>query len=310
MIGHITTSRIEGLVGKSVNNPVTQSQDIMHPVRHTFTCCALAAAFGLAGGAATQAQIPIYTDNFDIPDTTSLDGSTQTGRHTGIHANDIVGRSGGIQLTITGGQLNLLAVNPGVAAGRMRFHDAANLANRWDFAAGAGGAAILAAGGFTVSFDWTAANNTSGDWVGFSAGIAANLDVALSVLHAGTDSGIILRNNGGSQLFDNGTSGAGGGGTFDVSSLTRRVDLNYRFSSFADTSMVTFNAYVNGNSVATQTFDWNGNAGVLNLELSSVATGTRIDNFAITVPEPTAGTLLLGGLGMWVAARRSRRAQG
>jgi len=133
----------------------------------------------------------------------------------------------------------------------------------------------------------------------------------LSVIHASTDAAIILRNNGGFALFDNGAGGASGGASsFSVANSTRHVELNYAFTSFADTSLVSFNAIVDGNLVTTQNFDWIGNLGVLNLELSGVAAGNRIDNFAITtIPEPTAMTLLLGGLGMVLTSRRLRCAQ-
>lgn len=106
---------------------------------------------------AASAITTIYTDNFDIPDTTSLDGSVQTGRHTGLLASNVVLRSGGVQHTITSGQLNVLAT----PYGRVRFQDAAALpANAlWNFASGAAGAQILADGGFrrltTKPSGWT-----------------------------------------------------------------------------------------------------------------------------------------------------------
>src|SRR3954468_21981555 len=48
----------------------------------------------------------LFTDNFDIPDTSSLDGSIQTGRHTGILASDLVLRSGGTQMAISSQQVD------------------------------------------------------------------------------------------------------------------------------------------------------------------------------------------------------------
>lgn len=245
----------------------------------------------------------IYTDNFNINDTNSLDGSDQTGRHAGLLANNVVGRSGGIQHTISGGQLNLLTPNAGNVAGRMRFHDAANVANRWDFATGAAGAQILADGGMNISFDWTSADNTSGNWISFAVGIPNDDAGNLRVINASTDSGILFRNSGGTQLFDNGV--ASNGGAFAVTSLTHHVDIAYRFNSFADGTSVTMTAVVDGTTVATQTFDWNGNAGTQFIEMGNVASGTRIDNFAITtIPEPTLGLIAAGAL---VVRRRRRR---
>jgi hypothetical protein len=224
-------------------------------------------------------QTVIYSDNFDIPDTTSLDGSDQTGRHTGLLATDVVGRSGGIQLTITGNQLNLLRVGAG-NAGRMRFHNAANTALKWDFASGPAGAQMIADGGMKISFDWTAADNTSADWLSYSVGID-NSDQNLRVIHSATDSGILLRNTGESAVFKNGVQGVSGT-LFDVTSLTRHVDLDYAFTSFADGSAVTLNAYVDGNLIVSQTFTWDGNSGVQNMEIAGYASGTIIDNFRIT----------------------------
>ncbi len=251
----------------------------MTKLRMKLTACAFAAGFLIASGLSAQAQTVIYTDNFNIPDTASLDGSDQTGRHTGLLATNIVGRSGGIQNGITNGQLQLLRVSGG-DAGRMRFHSATNTADRWDWASGAAGAQILADGGMKISFDWTAADNTLADWISFCVGIVTNTDPALRVVDGGTDSGILMRNNGGAQVFNLGTGGAIG--AFDVTSLTRHVDLNYAFSSWADGAAVTLNGYVDGNLFISQTFSWNGNSGVHHMEIASLAAGTQIDNFSVT----------------------------
>ena len=238
----------------------------------------------LALAVSSHAQTVIYSDNFNIPDTSSLDGSTQTGRHTGLLAANLVGRSGGIQLTITSSNLNLLAASAGTSAGRMRFHDASNTANRWNWASGAAGAQIIADGGMKISFDWTAADNTSANWISYCVGINTATDPALRIIEAGTDSGILLRNNGGAQVFKLGAGGSTA--TFDVTSLTRHVDLNYAFSSWADGTVVTLTAYVNGTLLLTQTFNWNGNSGVHNMEIASVANGSKIDNFTVTSLAP------------------------
>lgn len=240
----------------------------------------IATVFLIAGSFTAMAQTVIYTDNFNIPDTLSLDGSTQTGRHTGLLAANVVGRSGGIQLTITNNMLNLLAATAGSSSGRMRFHDASNTANRWNWASGAAGTQIITDGGMKVSFDWTSADNTSGNWVSFCVGVNTATDPALRIIEAGTDSGILLRNNGGAQVFKLGVGGATA--TFGVTSLTHHVDLNYAFTSFADGTSVTLNAYVDSVLVISQSFNWNGNAGVQNMEIASVANGTKIDNFSVT----------------------------
>ncbi|MBC8096154.1 MAG: hypothetical protein H7Y43_10105 [Akkermansiaceae bacterium] len=243
----------------------------------------------IAGGLAilsalpTNAQTVIYTDNFNIPDTASLDGSDQTGRHTGVLATNIVGRSGGIQNAITNGTLVLLRTGGG-SDGRMRFTAATNTAGRWDWASGTAGAAITAAGGMRVEFDWTAIDNTSANWISFTAGITPNTDVATRVANSGTDSGILLRNNGGAQVFKNGVGGATS--SFDTTSLTHHVKLDYAFTSWADTSPVTLNAYVDDVLVLSQSFTWNGNSGIQNLEISGLVTYNYIDNFTVQTFAP------------------------
>lgn len=229
-----------------------------------------------------RAQTTIWSDNFNIPDTTSLDGSDQTGRHTGLLATNVVGRSGGIQLTITNQALNLLKA--GANDGRMRFAAVTNTSGRWDWASGTAGSTITAAGGMKVSFDWTSADNTSGDWVSYNVGITPNTDTTLRVISAGTDSGIMFRNNGGAQVWKNGTGGASA--TFDVTGLSHHVELDYAFTSWADGSPVTLNAYVDGVLILNQTTTWNGNGGVQNMEITSYAAGTVIDNFAVTTFAP------------------------
>jgi PKD repeat protein len=262
-------------------NPQIIHSHFKTKLARAFVTSAFAILLGVTG-LATHAQTVIWSDNFNIPDTTSLDGSTQTGRHTGILSNNVVGRSGGIQLTITGDELNLLKSGDG--SGRMRFCDAANTNNRWDWASGTGGSTITSGGGMQIDFDWTAANNTSSDWVGYSVGITLNSDVGIRVNNSGTDSGIILQNNGVATVFKNGAGGASA--SFGVTSLTRHVTLLYAFTSFADGSPVTLTAYVDGTQVMTQSFTWNANSGVQNMEISSYANGTRIDNFTVSAVSP------------------------
>jgi hypothetical protein len=234
-----------------------------------------------------RAQTVIYTDNFNIPDTTSLDTSVQTGRHTGLLATNVVGQSGGIELTITSQQLNLLRTGGG-SDGRMRFCDVTNgvvnTSGRHDWASGAAGAAITAAGGMRIDFDWTAPENTNANWISYSVGITPNSDVATRVANSGTDSGILFRDNGAAQVFQNGTAGATN--AFNVTSLSHHVELDYAFSSWADGSPVTLNAYVDSVLILSQTFTWNGNGGVQNMEISSLVSVSIIDNFSVQTFAP------------------------
>jgi PKD repeat protein len=271
-------------------NPQIIHSHFKTKLARAFVTSAVAILLGVTG-LATHAQTVIWSDNFNIPDTSSLDGSTQTGRHTGLLANNVVGRSGGIQLTITSDELNLFKTGSG-NDGRMRFADSANTGGRWDWASGIGGSTITNGGGMRIDFDWTAADNTSGDWVSYSVGITPNSDVNLRILDSGTASGILFKNNGSAQVFHNGTGGASA--NFGVSSLTRHVTLLYAFTSFADGSPVTLTAYVNGTNVMSQSFTWNANSGVQNMEISSYANGTRIGNFTVSsVNTVVASTLSL-----------------
>jgi hypothetical protein len=93
-----------------------------------------------------RAQTVIYTDNFDIPGITSLDGSDQTGRHTGLFATNVLGRCGGIQFTITSSNLNVFQTGGG-SDGRMRFAASTNVSGTWDWASGSAGLVITTAGG-------------------------------------------------------------------------------------------------------------------------------------------------------------------
>jgi hypothetical protein len=226
----------------------------------------------------------ILSDNFNAPDTTNFDGSDQSLRRSGLLGPSVQLRSSLIQHAISGYQLRLLRA---ASEGRIRFHDAANLANWWDFASGEAGETILAEGGFKLEFDWTPINATDANWIEVSVGIGNQTvaEPATRVNHAQTDLGILLRNSGGSQIFDNGSAVIGG--TVPVTAAKRRVSISYAFNSFANATTVTANAFIDGAAVITnRNFTWDNNNNQLFIEFgTNVPTtnglNTLIDNFTI-----------------------------
>ena len=239
----------------------------------------------LLGTSALPAGTLILSDNFNAPDINNFDQSDQTGRRSGLRGPDVQLRSARIQLGIVGNQLNFL--KPGGGSARIRFQEVASLpTNVWtDFAAGTTGTTILAEGGLRISFDWNPANTTSGDWISFNAGIAdiATPEPAIRVNAPGTDFGVLFRNNGATQFFDNGAATVGT--NFPVTAVaTRKVVITLAFSSFDDGSTVVAKATVDGVSVLPDgySFPWEDNFGIQNIELGNLAAGTRIDNLAIS----------------------------
>lgn len=240
----------------------------------------------------------LWLDNFDTPDNASFDaastpGSLATrlsgsvGSATNLQSYDLQHAIGSNSALLGGG-------------GGLRFGGGTT---RFDWAAGATGTSILAAGGFVVAFDLIPADNTNAEWVSFQVGTINGDSGNLT----DDDYGILFRNDGRTERFDN-TVNLGAGGTQSPvpgGGITRKVEITYLFSSFADGSSVNAKSRVDGMLLADDTFTWDGNGGAMRMELGSGLAGTRVDNLSIsTVPEPSAAALLLGALGL--AARRRR----
>lgn len=244
-------------------------------------------------------SIVLFSDSFDTADSASFDGAALDSRRSGTLASDIVLRSWGFQQQISGNQ----ALLPSGGSNGLRFENTAGpfgAANRFDWAAGATGATILAAGGFTVSFDWTPQDVTSTNWISFQVG-TVNAD---SGNLTNDDYGILFRQNGDTQRFDGALIGAGG--SFTPSAGPRQVEINYAFTSFADGENVTATSSVDGTLVATDVFPWVGNGGEMRMELGNNDAGQLIDNLTITViPEP--GNLSLCGIALAGMVMRRRR---
>ena len=257
----------------------------------------------LSIGCGPAPAVLLFSDNFDAPDSASFDAASLAGRLSGTLASETYLRSFGFQQSISNNQLLMPLGTNGV-----RFENALNdptggADDRFNWAGGATGATILGAGGFTVSFDWIAPENTLNDWISFQVG-TVNADNGNLT---DDDYGILFRNNGATERFDN-TVNLGAGGTFAASAggVARAVEITYLFNSFADGSSVSVISSVDGTQVASDTFTWDGNGGEMRMEMGHNAADTRVDNLMITtVPEPSSALILtLGVAGMGLRRKR------
>lgn len=246
----------------------------------------------------------LWQDNFNTANSASFDAAAMTGRLSGAEAGNTYLRSTGSQQQISNNALLMPISGNGV-----RFETATNdpgvtgAADRFDWAAGSAGPAILGSGGFIVSFDWIPADNTATGWVSFQVG-TLNADNGNLT---DDDYGILFRNNGATERFDN-TVNLGAGGSFSPTAggVVRRVEITYSFNSFADGASVTAVSRVNGLQVASDSFTWDNNGGGMRMELGNGTVNTSVDNLTIsTIPEP-AGNLLagLGAIGLLLRRRR------
>lgn len=231
-------------------------------------------AFGCANG-----QTILFSDSFDVADTTNFDTADLTGRRSGTLAADVVLRSWGFQQDISGNQ----ALLPSAGSNGLRFESVAGTpggANRFDWAAGETGQAILESGGFTVSFDWTPPGVTENQWISFQVG-TVNAD---SGNLTNDDYGILFRQNGDTQRFNGALIGAGG--TFAPTAGPRKVVIRFDLTSFADGEEVTATSSVDGTVVATDVFPWVGNGGEMRMELGNNNAGQLIDNLTVELNSP------------------------
>ena len=242
----------------------------------------------------------LWKDTFNAPDTTNFDGADLTGRLSGTEAANTTLRSWGFQQVINNNQLLLPNGGNGVRFGGQT--------TRYDWAGGSVGPAILASGGFVVTFDWIPQDDTNNEWVSFQVGTINDDNGNLT----NDDYGILFRNNGASERFrnapaPNGNQGAGTPFSATAGNIARQVEITYAFTSFADGSPVAVTSKINGFTVTSDTFNWDGNSGAMRMELGNGVANTRIDNLAIrSIPEPTGAALLASSLGLVALFRRRR----
>ena len=270
-----------------------------------FRCLSQSAilAAGLTVATTAGAQQLLFLDTFNTADSASFDAAPFAGRISGSAAGiETVLRSWGAQQQINNNQLLL----PTGGDSGVRWENAAGpfgAANRYNWAGGTTGASILAAGGFSVSFDYAPPANTSTNWISFQVG-TVNAD---SGNLTNDDYGILFRENGNTERFDNSVNlGTGGAFTATAGGVLRSVRIDYLFNSFADGATVNAISRVNGVQVASDFFTWDSNGGAMYMELGQNDPGNRVDNLTVTtIPEPSSATLF-GLCALGLAARRRR----
>jgi hypothetical protein len=262
----------------------------------------LLTGFLVLSAASSASSAVLFADNFNTANNASFDAAPTAGRLSGTASAEVVLRSWGAQEQIDNNQLLI----PVGGDSGVRFENAAGTfgaTNRYNWAGATTGSAIVAAGGFVVSFDYSPAGSASTNWISFQVG-TVNAD---SGNLTNDDYGILFRQNGNTERFDNGVNlGAGGSFVATAGGVLRHVEIRYLFSSFADGATVNAISTVNGVQVANDAFTWDSNAGEMRMELGSNDAGNRVDNLTVsTIPEPSL-TLLLGLAGLGLSVRRRR----
>jgi len=249
----------------------------------TKTNLAIACA-GLLLPLAASAQTNIFTDNYNVANG-NLDTASLAGRTNGL-AGGVLPQSTTVEQGISG---NALKLYPGGGdgtgkSGAMRFDTIGHTTNLWDWSSGAGGTAITNAGGMSISFNWTANNTTSSDWIFLAAGADPadiyGLNYALLAASSATSSGILIANNGTVQAYNQGVLSASG--SFTPAGTNHVVKLDYQFKSWAAGSPVTVNVIVDGNYVINDSFTWKYGAGKQYLDLGTYQETNVVDNFKVS----------------------------
>ena len=237
-----------------------------------------------------EANTLLFKDTFNVADLPNLDNSALTeGRREGTLASSVSVRSALTQHHILSEQLRF------AGGGRVRFQTSPSAWFNW--AAAPTGTSIATDKGIRVEFDWIPINNTTTNWVSFDLGFPSGTTLAepaTRVNHSETDYGILFRDNGATERFDNGFN-KGAGGTFDPVLTNRHVVIDYAFENFANGTAVKVMASVNGtfvttsvvggNTVPYETFFWDNNNGELYMELGTNEAGHLIDNYSVsTIP--------------------------
>jgi hypothetical protein len=250
---------------------------------------AIAAVFIMVGGTIVRAQTLLWADDYVAPNGNFDNATTPTGE---LAASNVVQQSSGNESAIASDQVVLNTPMDSPPAG-LRFQTGGNNSPPayYNWSTGAAGAQIVAAGGMAISFNWTSPKNSDGNWLGFAAGInPAAPNGGADFAFFNSDNGLLLQNNGGTQLFDNGAGSTGN--SFSVANgNTHQAIITYKFSSWADGTPVTMIASVDGTTIDAQSFTWNGTGGT-NYMMMQVYAFETIGNFQITTLPVTSSRSL------------------
>jgi hypothetical protein len=260
-------------------------------MKHSIPTIVALAAVAIASP--TSAATLLYSENFNGEGNSFGAYDNGTTPETNVGGIGVL-QSTGINQTGNAGDTawsTTTSVGPGNMG--LRFGPAGG----YNWATGDNSAIILAAGGFSISFDYTIPEKGD-EWIGVRVGSGPE---NIAITEPGVTFGALARGNGLMQTFDNGADqGFGTVGT----NVTRSAQFNYAFTSWAAGTTVTFTGIIDGNTVATDTFTWDASDN-MKIVLSGSVNGNLVDSIQVsTIPEPSAA--LLGGLSVLALLRRRR----
>ena len=143
-----------------------------------------------------------------------------------------------------------------------------------NWATSANSAAILAAGGFSISYDINK-NGANTDWHSMRVGSGPENGIFNSA-----DLAVLSSFTGQMQTFDNGA----GSGWFGTATNTTAVSIEakFEFDSWDAGTTVAFTGYVDGQEVMTNTFTWEATDDV-KIVFGAHKSGTTMDNIVVSL---------------------------
>lgn len=321
--GRVCSNDLSQAVTDQLSFRTKETTTVMLPIRKTHAAFATLALLGLAVPQIAHAQTVLFSDNFGTtPQTDVINGLSDPGRLAGTlydpstftYVNNPGDTEGYIVTSgdteINGGTLLIgtsgTNANAGYASPSINFTTAPDT---------------------TISFDMLSNNTTTGDWEGLFFGSSTNANLVHSNVNKVNGFGLIFKNNGTFQFFDNtvqttsftqsiSTTNWGTAGTL------HNVSVNLMTGDYSGNTAQTVTVSLDGS--ATPLFTYVRNAGdvagkgitgnYLGLTTSNTGTAGELwgfDNFSVTTPapEPSAvagmfiGVLGLGGLALYARRR-------